>query len=114
MPTIICFFIIEFHKYGEKYPPFHILTLMPDGNITDTGAGKEYFSWFERKLKFKYVIQSAFVRLTWIDAGQYSNESFKNLRVSYYYIPNDRTKAKYSTKNDVAIITNLFTNNVSN
>ena len=58
------FYIIEFHKYGEKYPPFHILTLMPDGNITDTGAGKEYFSWFERKLKFKYVIQSAFVRLT--------------------------------------------------
>lgn len=35
-----------------------------------------------------------------------------NRRVSYYYIPNDRTKAKYGTKDHVTIITNLFADNV--
>lgn len=34
------------------------------------------------------------------------------IRISYIYIPNEMTKAKYGIKSDVAIILNLFTDNV--
>lgn len=34
------------------------------------------------------------------------------IRISYIYIPNELTKAKYGIKSDSAIILNLFTDNV--
>ncbi|XP_046447218.1 glutamate receptor ionotropic, delta-2-like [Daphnia pulex] len=66
------------------YPPFHIITLMPDGNYSNIGVGIEYFIWLEKKLNFTF---------------------------SYDYIPNEVTKAKYGIKSNLAIMTNLFTDN---
>ncbi|EFX79932.1 hypothetical protein DAPPUDRAFT_103895 [Daphnia pulex] len=66
------------------YPPFHIITLMPDGNYSNIGAGVEYFIWLEKKLNFTF---------------------------SYVYIPNEVTRAKYGIKSNLAIMTNLFTDN---
>ena len=34
------------------------------------------------------------------------------IRISYIYIPNEITKAKYGIKSDAAIILNLFADNV--
>ncbi len=35
-------------------------------------------------------------------------------RISFYYIPNEMTKAKYGTKSDLAIVLDLFTDHVRN
>ncbi|XP_046635987.1 glutamate receptor ionotropic, delta-2-like isoform X2 [Daphnia pulicaria] len=64
------------------YPPFHNITLMPNGNYSIIGAGVEYFAWLEKKLNFTF---------------------------SYDFIPNEVTKAKYGIKSNLAIMTNLFT-----
>ncbi|XP_046447217.1 glutamate receptor ionotropic, kainate 2-like [Daphnia pulex] len=66
-------------------PPFDILTLKPDGNYTNSGISPILFNWLTEKLNFT---------------------------ISFYYIPDEMTKAKYGTKSDLAIVLDLFTDHV--
>ncbi|KZS03572.1 Uncharacterized protein APZ42_033783 [Daphnia magna] len=62
-------------------PPFDVLTLGKDGNYTNRGISPILCKWLTDKLNFT---------------------------ISYYYIPNEYTNAKYGAVSDAAVILNLF------